>query len=379
MENIKIDGDALENGWKLYTTGPINKNSLPRENIEDLLTYELATVDEDEIVTLTEVGIEYFKQVEAEEKENRRIIEESEKAEETQDDDIDVESGMSDTLEVAQESFNRYRKSFWVSVEAAKIDANNVAMEGISEILKNSLPGIINGFNGFLNAIKPSAKLLSFSFKRPTLVERVEKVAYVNLAQLPIPVPQGLMVPYLDYISILETAVERAEKVDGLINAFTTTVAQLITNPDLQKDTRSHTSFYRDLQNSRDTTYATIGACFSNNYKAKQPYGTMIRRNAEWNDIINRSNDLIDRMNKIDRKGLINKSKQLGSMLKKVKESSKYGGFDSASPETIKLLADGSYQMASELEYYAVIYYRVQALTATIDQCGEFIIKATKP
>ena len=386
MEQVVLDTESIENGFHLYKHGPTNKSSLPTESIKDLEEQGLVEIDEHEIATLTERGMLYFRELK-EEQQRADLEKQQEEAEEEfeDDDDSDEEEEEEDEdkevdeeeTKAALESAALLHKPMRREKDIAILDADHIALEGVSDILINSLPTIINGYSGFQNALSKVGKIVALSFKRSTLSKQLERVSYVDLSQLQVSVPQGLAVDYLSYINILENAVDRAEKVEPLVDSFISVVAQLLTNPEQQKDSVRKDSFYRDLQTSRETQYATIGSCFSNQSKAKMPYGKLVARNRDWDAVTNKVNDLIDRMNKINRTKLLQKSKHLRSLLDKVAESSKRGGFDSASPETVKLLAEGSYQIASELEYFAVIYYRVTVLVNAVSDAGQTLANAT--
>ena len=438
MKGIVLSGREFDNGYKLFRSGPTTKDLLHSKDVEALVNQGLADVDEDNIVSLSEKGKEYYTQYEKDKEQNLKEqevedalinakqeaidkikadpglavnadkeeqlpddsaeagnVDEAETSEtEAETDDTDVEASSTEdkeeepteeTKEQAQEAFrimSLARKvalldyDYLTDVDP-ELDPTEpvVATEGISDMLSKVMPDINNGFQSILNTINPKG-VLGFIFDS-NVHTALANSNYVVLARLELPVPEGLQVRYLTYLNSLEGAVERIKPLPTYLDDFTRYVAGILTNHDNRVSTISQDNLFMDLDTSRGAAYAAIASCFSGGTKAKRKYGDLVERNADWTTIESKAKGLIKELNRYDRAELIAKSKHLHSLLVKVEVTAKRGGFDLANPNVLKTLAEGAYQLASELEYLSVIYYRVLALTKCLEQDLSLLKKAT--
>lgn len=369
MNNYVLSGAEKDNFWQLYNNGPISVDALPSEEISGLLNQGLAeyTTDEEGKKTtkliLTNKGIAFG---EAEEERAKQKEEEEKLANEENEEG----ESTNDASTVSKEAFR-------IAVECTRLDTRSVSMEGMSDILRKTIGTVANGFKSFINAIKPNAPGLVINFSTENIAKQLENMPFLNISQLPMEVPQGLKAKYLTYLAALDTAVARTENTEKLIDGFTTEVASIITNRDALQSTNAKDAYWHELESSREACYATIGACFDRGNKAKQPYSKLVDRNKDWETITNNAISLCARINKVNRAKLVTKSRHLYDLLAKIESACKVGGFDTMSPEMIRSLAEGSYQTASELEFYAVVWYRVQTLTVTLNHNYDLIKRAT--
>ena len=252
---------------------------------------------------------------------------------------------------------------------------NSVATEGVSELLVKVMPGINNGFKTILNTIKPTS-IIEVLFE-DSLEVALGKVNYVSLSKLDLPVPEGLQVKYLTYLEALESSTRRLVDLPKNLEDFTRYVAGILTNHDSRVSTVSQDNLFRELDSSRGVAYAAISSCFNGGTRAKRKYSELLDRNADWPVVESKVKAVVKELNQYDRSDLIDKAKHLHSLLQKVEQTSKRGGFDLANPNVLKTLAEGAFQLASELEYLSVLYYRVLGLTKAVAEDIKLIKKAT--
>lgn len=252
---------------------------------------------------------------------------------------------------------------------------NNVATEGVSELLVKVMPGINNGFKTILNTIKPTSIIEVLI--EDSLEVALGKVNYVSLSKLDLPVPEGLQVKYLTYLEALESSTRRLVDLPKNLEDFTRYVAGILTNHDSRVSTVSQDNLFRELDSSRGVAYAAISSCFNGGTRAKRKYSELVDRNADWPVVESKVKAVVKELNQYDRSDLIDKAKHLHSLLQKVEQTSKRGGFDLANPNVLKTLAEGAFQLASELEYLSVLYYRVLGLTKAVAEDIKLIKKAT--
>ena len=400
MKNVVLSGDEFNNGLLLFQKGPTKKEILPNDKVNGLINQGLADIDEHGVIALSEKGMQYYREYEEDvaqnekEKEADAAIIEAKKqaADKIKDQPAEATSlGSDSALEESEmvdennppeaeedptnEETEHAKKDMEMAKEAAILSVPHIAQEGVSELLKTTMPSLVNGFQALVNTIKPKETVMALTVKEAVLLNRVEKITYINLADLMLPVPEGMQTKYLTYIAILEDAIEYAQGIAANLEEFTKWVAKIITNASMRNDTARHDNRWRKMQDEREVRYKAIGSCFGTTNNDKLKYSKLLDRNADWHEVINRAHGLTKAINKIDRTELLKQSKHVQSLLEKVLETSKRNGFDATSPEVLASLSEGSFQIASELEFYSVVFYRtstflnrLEAAIATLDK-----------
>ena len=305
-------------------------------------------------------------------------VEESETDEDNEEDDS--EESKKEVVEEAFRELAHCRNIALLDYETltdidSLTDDSVVATEGVSDLLVKVMPGINNGFKTILNTIKPTS-FIEVLFE-DSLEAALGKVNYVSLSRLDLPVPEGLQVKYLTYLETLESSTRRLADLPKNLEDFTRYVAGILTNHDSRVSTVSQDNLFRELDSSRGVAYAAISSCFSGGTRAKRKYSELVDRNADWPVVESKVKAVAKELNQYDRTDLIDKAKHLHSLLQKVEQTSKRGGFDLANPNVLKTLAEGAFQLASELEYLSVLYYRVLGLTKAVAEDIKLIKKAT--
>jgi hypothetical protein len=82
-------------------------------------------------------------------------------------------------------------------------------------------------------------------------------------------------------------------------------------------------------------------------------------------------------INKIERSHLNKKVDECVEMLDRISNRIHEGHFDKVSPAILIDLSDGAFQVASELEFYSIVYYRVLGLSESISRTIKHIEKVT--
>lgn len=418
MKNIVLSGDEFNNGLLLFQKGPTKKEILPNDKVNGLINQGLADIDEHEVIALSEKGMQYFREYEEEvsqhekEKEADNAIieakkqaadkikeqpaqatslgsdsapEETEQAaiaaantpDEEQSEMVDEANSPEAEQDPSSEETDNAKKDMELAKEAAIMSVPHIAQEGVSELLKTTMPSIVNGFQALINTIKPKETVLLLTIKEALLFDRVEKITYINLADLQLPVPEGMQAKYLTYIAILEDAVDYCQGISANLEEFTKWVAKIITNASMRADTARHDNRWRKMQDEREVRYKAIGSCFGPTVNATLKYSKLLDRNADWKEVINRAKGITNNINKINRASLLKEAKHVQSLLEKVLETSKRNGFDATAPEVLASLSEGSFQIASELEFYSVVFYRVSTFMNRLEAAVATLDKAT--
>lgn len=351
MKTYVLNANEMENLEALYNDGPRTKDLLPNSEYEGLVNQGLAEYMSDDKgepidrLVLTEEGLAYMESQTSDDSET-----------------VDEEDGEEEVMDM-----DEAKRSMELSVECARLDTMTVGMEGMSDILNKTITSINNAFKSFINSILNKSPLVS-GFSKDDISKSLANVQYVNISNLKLDVPGGLCVKYNVYLNSLYPAINRLENIQKLMDEFTAEVGSVLTNKDKQNSTMSNDAKWKSLESEREAAYATIAACFDGQVgRTKLPYSKLVDRNKDWEEIALKSTDIYSKLTKVDRPKLLKSSKHLFELLKKVEKMSKVGGFDGVTPEVVRNISEGSYQIASELEFYAVVYYRVETLQHALE------------
>lgn len=326
-------------------------------NIKVLVDNGLIELDENAKYSLTDVGIYYKENI-------------------TDKEDDYTEEDDEDTYESLVEASDSLKRL----VEVTEIDTKYASMENMGVVINNVMGDVLSGFKSFNNFLKGkltnqlSGTTLDFNIK--ALERKYKDVAFINLTELRIPVPSGFVGKYVPYSETLIKAAERAFKVEAYLKSFSTFVSFVINDEDGRKQLHNNDKEYIRIADDRESMYATIGAFFSEKEHTTAKYGSLVDRHADWKDIATNTKTALNHINKVDRAKLIKDSNVLAEYLKKIKEASKRGGFNTASPEVVNTLVKGAYDVASELEYFAVISFRLMVFSETLNRDEKALMKA---
>lgn len=243
------------------------------------------------------------------------------------------------------------------------------AVSDVTAYFKDVFPSIAGAFSDFVSRFKAPGPNIALSPKYRNFQHDMLKHAYLDVAPITAYVPEGLAVGYLDYAERLLAAVQHSVKIMDVMGPYSVYLSQLITNKDALVSTKGSDVENKILQRERDDLNDNLGECFrKGSTKAEASIGDVVRRNAEWTDVFAMCDDMSALLAKVDRKALMKKvnecSEHLAIILKLLRDKD----IEKVANQTVINLADGAYQMAAELEFFAVVYFKVEVFTNCVNK-----------
>ncbi|MNU19586.1 hypothetical protein D3C71_78170 [compost metagenome] len=237
-------------------------------------------------------------------------------------------------------------------------------------LLKRVFPSIKEEFGSFMARFSPNEQGLSLTGGQKVFLHDLGKHNYADVLALSAWTPEGLKVTYLEYAMVLDSAVAKASHLmDNVLVPYSAYLAQLVTNLDAKYSSENITLNYKAMAQDRDVMNAALGKCFvPGSSKAVATIGQVIKRNADWPAVFTTTDALVQTMNKIDRAALKKKIAECTDLLDRIAGKIKREEFEGVSPSVLQNLSDGAFQVASELEFYSVTYYKVLALTEAVNR-----------
>lgn len=264
-----------------------------------------------------------------------------------------------------------------------RIYRDSVAMEAINTAdvtayFKGIFPAVAESFQSFVHNIRPSDQALALAPSHRDFLKAIPRHAYTDVAALTAFQPEGLAVPYLEYAEVMLQAAEHCNAIMDTLNPYSVYLAQLITNPEMKLSTNSNDKEFKLLEQDRDKLNRELGACYKKgSTKAETSYGAVIQRNADWPDIFARLEAITRNINGVDRKVLLKKIGECSDHLEVIIKKINGGEMEGVANQTVMNLSNGAYQIASELEFFSVVYYKSEVLLASVQKTLDHFKKCT--
>lgn len=266
-----------------------------------------------------------------------------------------------------------------------RIQRDRLALEAMSgadikALLTKAFPTFLTDVKGFFNQFSPDQPAIVLTSKQQDFLRELNKHSYLDIAPLAAYVPEGLNVTYYKYSSHLLMAAMHASRVlTGPMAAYSVFLSQLISNHDQKLSTMSFAKVHSDLAKERDQLNSELGACFAKgSTKTEVTLGDVVERNGDWTHVLHNSENLTHLINSVDRKALNKKIAETVELLDKIMPMVERGELEGMSPQAMDNLTNGAYQVASELEFFAAIYYKVTAFAEALNRTMDHFHKVFK-
>ena len=252
---------------------------------------------------------------------------------------------------------------------------DTIAMEAflsnnLPGLLKDIFPAMVTGFTNFTSQFAPSEPAIALTSKQSEFMKELSKHSYLDIAPLTAYVPEGLSVKYLDYATFLLEAVNHIAHIGTVtLPAYSTFLSQVISNTDQKFSTTSFERTYSEMDSKRKILNLDLGVCFKQgSTKTDVTIGDVVSRNSDWPMVFKTTENITHVINSVDRKALHKKISECAELLTVIMNKIKRNEFEGVSPQLVKNLSDGAYQMASELEMYASLHYKALTYVESVNR-----------
>lgn len=252
------------------------------------------------------------------------------------------------------------------------------AISDVAGLLKRVFPSVTEGITSFVGRFSPNEPGVSLTSDQSFLLRELPKHNYLDVADLTAYKPAGLAVPLIDYVEALKPAAERAaETFHKYLPGYTMILSRLINDESFQLASSDLTRDFANLEKEREKLYKNIGDCFKKgDTGTTTTYEKLVKRNGDWKEVIAFTEHMTNTMNKVDRKLLNKKIEETVELLSVLAAKIERGELQKVSPQVVKALSEGAYQLGAELEFFSVVYYRLMELTGTMNQTMEHFKKS---
>ncbi len=251
----------------------------------------------------------------------------------------------------------------------------------LGNLFSRTFPAIADGFSHFANMFDKDEKSAALSPTQRDMLKDLTKHKYLDVAELTAFCPEGLDTNLNTYTKALAAAVDHCSLTyNKLSPEYVLILSRLINQSDYQLDTRETEKIFMGTQKVREEKMKDIGNCFKKGSTvSKCTLETLVQRNSDWHEVFTRTEAINTVINKIDRRQLAKSIKEITSLMDMIKTKMERGELKHISPAVVRGISEGAYQLASEIEMYAAVHYRVMELNGTLNQTVEHYLKAVNP
>lgn len=257
----------------------------------------------------------------------------------------------------------------------------SIATEGFVQDFSTAVANIFGAFSGtaeYLNVrgFSKSDQTTPLTKENKQFLTLVNQVPFTEMSQLRAYVPEGMNCTYLE---MLDRLLESSEYLKGIyaavVQPYSLYLARFLSDKDTALSPESKQFEYAKLEESRNARIAEFTKLYKvDSYKTECKVGNVIRRNADWNEVMLKQKAVIANLEAVDRKALKREIDQCTEYLSLIANSLKAEGKQTR-PEAAARLSLGAYNVAKEMEYFSNTYYRALGLNGAVDKTVENVNK----
>lgn len=236
--------------------------------------------------------------------------------------------------------------------------------------IKNIFPDLISTLrNSFSHTENLPAIEIRLTNDQKFLIKEINQFNYIDIAELSTQVPEGFVGNYIDYTKELITIIDDISDVNGkVLQPYSVYLSTFLTNKDAKYNTKDQTRLYNSMKVAREHHVKSLGHYFKDSSNvSKVKIGQVIKRNSDFQLVYNQTGVIAKKIYSINLKTLNENVKRCLDMLDMIIEKIEKNEIEHVSPEVTQNLAFGAYEVAREIEFFSVIYFKVLALTTSVD------------
>ena len=260
-----------------------------------------------------------------------------------------------------------------LSLISKQLSLESYAQESFIGDFAKRVAGIFHAFKNTPDLLEVKG-LVKYEDQNPlskegkAFIQTVNSVAYVDLMKLSATVPEGMI---CTYVQILTPLLETSEYLKGIqahvVQPYSLYLASFLSNQNTSMSSESKKFEYDKLEKARDARVAAFNKLYkADSYITQTTVGKVVDRNADWLSVLTMQQKIMTNLEAVNRKAIKSETANCVDYLALITDSLKRNKTNTT-PEAAERLSLGAYQVAKELEFFSVNYYRALGLSAAIE------------
>lgn len=257
-----------------------------------------------------------------------------------------------------------------ISMEAELLGIGRAATE-FADKLRGYLSGVKKYIVGVFTPLE-NERIISFK-QDHGIRKKLEATNYVNMVEINIYIPPGLVVPWVDYLDVLEDSQDLADTIlTDVLRPAIVYFSQLLGTPETLA-TINPISAAQTIGNREEKITAIrkrIGDSFQQGQTLDRgKYGQYFKRHADWAETSSRVGDLIDKIT-ITNPRTVSKSvseltRLMDTLIIRMKQNPEHYSVSGVKAADLAKIA---MNLGKEVEFFAGHFYLIQQAAAAMDE-----------
>lgn len=264
-----------------------------------------------------------------------------------------------------------------LTYEMSKTLVSNEAalLNNLQEALSRHFSKFVDHTKFALNSILTRLEFREAGFApSANTIRHIKTLNYLDIAELKFEVPEGLNVPFTDYLTALTPAQERASRFQKeMLRPLLSFCGSVINDRAARQIPKDISSVFEEGKKDRQQLSENLGQCFRvDGIQTSQPYSKLFKRNSDWDLVASQTNHLQSIFRATDIKGIENDVNALIRYLESLLKLVEKEDFKNANPKIANELSESVYECAKELEFVATTHYRSSILISCVENAQTF-------
>lgn len=265
-----------------------------------------------------------------------------------------------------------------IALESARLADST---EAISNFFPAMMKKLYNSFTSpktipnFVPSIKN--KIFGLNSDERAIIAKLASIPYDDLINFKVPVPEGFSGNYTAYLmQCMENIDYYNLTTKNALEDYYIFVADLVTNKDAKKSLKDLQSKNNALKKSRQEIGETTNKFFiKGSNVAALAYGTAFSDNSEVEKLFRARVDLTSKIKSIDLHSVSDQVEKITQTLDTLTEQATAGNYEAFSPVQMKNISEGAYEMAAQVEFTSINYYRASVVLKTVEALEPALLK----
>lgn len=262
---------------------------------------------------------------------------------------------------------------------------SSVVANGVQAVI-NFFPSVFKSINAGFSTVKEiklfkaaagDADTLKLSKKEQSIVDALVSVPYDDLIKLRVPVPEGFVGSYVNYLIDVQQLFDYHQNVClPALESFYIEVASVITNKGAKISQKSIIDSYKSLIKSREENNKKITDYFViRSTQSEQDYGKIFHNNEEVGEMFKERHKLVKTLEAVNVKQVTDYVNKINDALVTLIKIAEDKSMSNLSAVQLQNITEGAYECAAQVEFFAVNYYRAQTLINTITHLQDKLLR----
>ncbi len=267
-----------------------------------------------------------------------------------------------------------------------RTQANAISLESMApaqflSAVTKRLPAFVDSVTNYLKGLfNFDKKLVPFAGTTAVNTE-VRKTNYTTLMDLSIPIPVGLKVTYPEYLKVLEECNQAAiALLIDVVEPFGVYIGTLLSDPDKLAMVRNEKSLNNIRFHDLDKLADKLSKCFDlNKGLSEVAFGDVFKNNAQYLTAVQDLEAMTEQLSKINVPQLMARINEINGMMISLSDRIENNPDVSVSGTTLKAIAEISYGVAKECEFFSTQTYHLLQVSECFDAIQKKLGAVLKP